>query len=572
MKGKIILLVVFIMLISTVALPTTTTMKIKKINNVEQKTITSNDEPWTEIDKVFSNEYDYAGQFSHSVGISGDYAIIGSHYTDDMKGAAYIFKRSGDDWKQQTKLKASDGETPSESFWDWFGFSVDIDGDYAVVGSVYDDNENSPDRSPTWKAAGAAYVFKRYGNEWVEEQKLIASDGHHWGVFGYEVAIKDDYIFIGAPGTNNIHCEEGSSSYLHGPGQVYVYKRYGDYWVEEQILIPFPDGTCNMSFGAAIDVSDNYLIVGAYTYEWSRGAAYIFKREGDYWYEEEKLFPYELEEWDYYGGSVAISNDYAMVGATWDNDLEGVVYVYLRTGDNWYETQQLRDSEHGVSGGEKHWGRFGSSIDIEGNYAIIGKEFSNDWSGAAFSFHLDDGEWIEQQKIMPSDDDGEEAYFGNSVAIDGELAIIGAYRDSYGYFDDSAGSAYFFRRSNENPDAPYRPSIYGPTSGSVGEEYEFTFSSIDPNGDDLYYYIDWGDGTEDLLGPYLSDEECVFYHEWDSEEYYTIKAKAIDVFDLESEWAYHSMSVPRSKTDTNQWLNNILEKFNFPALRILSLI
>ena len=88
-------------------------------------------------------------RFGSSVSISGDYAVVGAHLDDDngsTSGSAYVFVRSGDNWTQQSKLIASDGAAG-----DWFGLSVSISGDSAVVGAYFD-NDNG-------LSSGSAYIF-----------------------------------------------------------------------------------------------------------------------------------------------------------------------------------------------------------------------------------------------------------------------------------------------------------------------------------------------------------------------------------------------------------------------------
>ena len=95
-------------------------------------------------------------------------------------------------------------------------------------------------------------------------------------------------------------------------------------------------------------------------------------------------------------------------------------------------------------------------------------------------------------------------------------------------------------------DAPDNPTINGPISGKAGVEYEYTFTSSDPNGDNLYYYIDWGDNTNTgWLGPYPSGESVMITHMWEKEGFYTIKAKAKDINGIESGWSILEISMPK---------------------------
>jgi len=93
--------------------------------------------------------------------------------------------------------------------------------------------------------------------------------------------------------------------------------------------------------------------------------------------------------------------------------------------------------------------------------------------------------------------------------------------------------------------APDAPTITGETNGEAGVEYEYTFVSTDDNNDDVYYYIDWDDGTNtSWIGPYPSGEEITLNHTWSEQGTYEIKAKAKDVRGSESDWATLPVTMP----------------------------
>ena len=131
---------------------------------------------WNEIINLTASDGASQDQFSYSVDIDGDYAIVGARYDDDNaanSGSVYIFHRSAGIWSEQTKLTPATGNTNDE-----FGHSVSIDGDYAVVGAIRDD-EVGFDR-------GAAYVYKRTAslisaivcplfNFWIKPSTILCS-------------------------------------------------------------------------------------------------------------------------------------------------------------------------------------------------------------------------------------------------------------------------------------------------------------------------------------------------------------------------------------------------------------
>ena len=109
---------------------------------------------------------------------------------------------------------------------------------------------------------------------------------------------------------------------------------------------------------------------------------------------------------------------------------------------------------------------------------------------------------------------------------------------------------------NSPPDIP---DINGPTKGTIGQEYDFSFVSSDIDEDNIWYYIDWGDGlVEYWIGPYSSGEEIIIPHSWENKGSYIIKAKAKDIFGNESDWGVLEINIPKLKTTL---VNRILEKF-----------
>ena len=115
--------------------------------------------------------------------------------------------------------------------------------------------------------------------------------------------------------------------------------------------------------------------------------------------------------------------------------------------------------------------------------------------------------------------------------------------------------------------APDIPEISGPTGGKPGVELTYTFTTTDPNEDDVYYYIDWGDETNSgWLGPNASGETITVKHTFATKGTYTIKCKAKDVYNVESDWGTLEVSIPRTRLSL---LYRLLDLFPnlFPILR-----
>ena len=124
---------------------------------------------------------------------------------------------------------------------------------------------------------------------------------------------------------------------------------------------------------------------------------------------------------------------------------------------------------------------------------------------------------------------------------------------------------------NQGP--PDRPIIRGKTSGKIGEEYNYTFITTDPDGDEVYYYIDWGDNTSSgWIGPYSSGVAVIQAHKWITQNTYIIRAKAKDVNGEESDWGYLEVTMPVNQHSyLFPLLQRLLERFPnaFPILRHL---
>jgi len=111
---------------------------------------------------------------------------------------------------------------------------------------------------------------------------------------------------------------------------------------------------------------------------------------------------------------------------------------------------------------------------------------------------------------------------------------------------------------------PTIPIIEGPKRGKEGVLYTFFFNSTDMDGNDLYYYIDWGDGTfEEWIGPYESGQKIYSCHNWTKRGKYTISAKAKDIHGGESDLGTSEINIPRNKGAANTLFLYLLEKYPY---------
>jgi len=110
---------------------------------------------------------------------------------------------------------------------------------------------------------------------------------------------------------------------------------------------------------------------------------------------------------------------------------------------------------------------------------------------------------------------------------------------------------------NNPPDAP---KLSGPTRVPPGT-YEYTFNATDPDGDNIKYHIEWGDGNGEETEFYSSGEKITVNHTFSEIQVYFMKAQAIDPYDYSSEWATLRIEISKSRQISNLFTNRFLEQF-----------
>ncbi len=276
-------------------------------------------EHWIEQVMLVADDHGGGDEFGYSVGIDGDYLIVGAPL-DDPAGSAYIFKRNGEIWEEQAKLTG--GSSPHA---DRFGYAVAIEYPYAIIGDPEDVKGGS----------GSAYVFVREGTNWSAQTRLSGTDGEAMDEFGAAIAIDGDRAVVGAPG------QSPREPFSHMGGVGYVFLRTGAGWEQAAMLRAAEPEDIDIPLygaGTSVSISGNSLVLGApgahgpsVNGETRTGAAYLYTGAGGKWEGVEKLVPGDGMEGNPFGCAVSIHAGLIIVGNYQNNPLgheSGAAYAF----------------------------------------------------------------------------------------------------------------------------------------------------------------------------------------------------------------------------------------------------
>lgn len=299
----------------------------------------------------------------------------------------------------------------------FFGRAVGVEGTTCIV-SDFGEGSTGGD--------GAVFVYEQMGGVWMPETKLempVEAGGNH---FGFDVDISSDTFVAGAPGAD-------------GAGAALVFVNAGGWSLQQQLMAA--DGEANDDFGRSVGVSADTLIVGAPNDDDAAndaGAAYVFTRSGSTWGIEHKLVASDGNTNDKAGRSVAIDGDTALLSAHARNGMggtlpdSGAVYVFERAGAIW-GAPQLLEAPTPTSGG-----RFGETLDIDGDTMVIGEPGWTSNTGRAHVFVRQGATWTWQATLQPVTD--LTSFAAAAVAVDGDRVLVGVHGDFVG------GSAFLYER------------------------------------------------------------------------------------------------------------------------------
>ncbi|GJM24740.1 MAG: hypothetical protein DHS20C16_11550 [Phycisphaerae bacterium] len=323
------------------------------------------DGTWQQIRKLTADDLSTNDDFGTSVAISGGTIVVGVPAGDgavENSGVAYVFSEGGGDWQQVAKLEGNDA---NES--DYFGISVAIDGNTAIVGA-----NNDRDLVPV---GGSAYVFREVGGLWQEIAKLTPDDGVPAEFFGTSVAIDGDTAVIGA--------QFGGPDIRTRTGSVYVFREIGGTWQHMTELLA-DDGAAYDGFGFSVGIDGDLVVMGS-PYSGIGGAAYLFEEAASNWQQIRKLTPPDLNSSEQFGLNVAIERSLLAVGAPGDNENgenSGAAYVSRRSGVDWLPLQKLTAAD-GASND-----KLGTTITIASGFLLAGAPGDGNSRGSVYAFEV----------------------------------------------------------------------------------------------------------------------------------------------------------------------------------------
>ena len=337
-------------------------------------------------------------------------------------------------WQQQSYLTHS-----TRASGDNFGVAIAInkDGDEVVVGASGDDDRGSN--------SGTAWIFSRSGSTWTEQQKLMPSDIPSSAQFGIHVAMNynGDTIAITSSQDDVTQTESGA---------VYIYTKSGGTWSQQaKIKADTPiNGESLGNGGLSLSDNGNTLIAGCPNVDdqaSNQGAVYIFTRSGSTWSQQQRIYDSSGAASQFFGLGVSLSGDgtIAAIGARGDDNDQGAVFIYTKSGSTWSQQAKLNDDTTGPGTDDK----FGQVVWLSGDGTILVAGSPEDNTGGAnvgsvTVFSGSGATWTQQIKLTGSNV-STNSYTGRVVRIsyDASTLILGAPLDDDGA-TSNAGAAYIF--------------------------------------------------------------------------------------------------------------------------------
>jgi len=348
-------------------------------------------------------------------------------------------------WSQKLKMQASD-----EDINDNFGSTVVMNDDYILIGSYNAQGVSLSD-------VGKVYVWKKSYSTFSEYQILAPNLQAAVMNFGSSVAIKDNFLMVGAPNRFFNSKEKAGSVYYYkynGGTAKWGILNNGPY--KEDELIEHSSPAAFDRFGCSISIDGNYMIIGASGKGGGgKGKACVYKYQSNNWVFVKDIVGSTSVNNDEFGHKVQVLGNLAYVSAPNHNTNRGIIYIFNRTNggsDNWGEIQKVVMESAYINT------YFGNDFSFGSSWGIIGSKRSDTLKGEAYFIYYNTSteRWGTQgisdyqpnQTVVASDGSANDL-FGYAVSLYGNDVIIGAYKKK-GDGTNETGGAYIYKYTGEN--------------------------------------------------------------------------------------------------------------------------
>ena len=425
------------------------------------------DGTWQADTKLIPLDAAVGDSFGYAVAVDGDFAVV-SAQEDDLPsltnaGSAWVFSRDNNQWLAGdiTLTGTSAGSN------DQNGQACAIDGDYAISGA-----EGATDTGAA--NSGVAYIWNRgTSTGWAQQLRLTSGSQEANQLFGRSVAISGNTVIVGVPGRDfGIATDQGC---------VFLYTRNGSAWPAASTsmgAIAIPPGyltssttpSANEYFGQSVGISGGTAIVGAWGYDApglsNSGTAHIaIRNANNIWQMNSRIEAADKASNDNFGYSVAISGDYAVVGAYGKNGNTGAAYVFQRNGASFRQIQKLSSNDLAAGDG------FGIGVAIDGDTIVVGAYTKNINGNAAqgaayiFSRATNAATFTQVARIVASDGQPGDN-FGYSVSVSGRSVTVGGFKHNVSNWNQ-VGQVYLFVNLSGETNGPW-----------IGDTFKYTPAAI----------------------------------------------------------------------------------------------
>ena len=384
--------------------------------------------------------------FGQQSDIYMDRVIVGARCENSNTGAAYIMHYNMSTLEIEYSQRIT---SPDPASGDYFGHSVAICGDFAVVGAHEDHNSG-------YSNSGAVYVYRYQFDpinniwKWMFDHKIESPNPTTNGRFGYSVDIDSTTVVIGA--TQESYYGKSYS----GAAYAFTYQNNDDQWHLRGYLTLYENETASNDFlGYAVAIHKNTAVVTTRDKESQRGAAYVWERADHMFYRRAKLQLNNIDRNvdDYFGQSVDIYDDKIIVGAHNDNHhgtRPGSAFIFQKPSGGWEGTIENYYPLYGSNNASND--RFGYAVSLWDTIAVVGAYFEDnpdDNAGAVYIYGYKESKW-ELYTKLDSPDPGYKQHFGISVSIYDGYIIIGEDGDDWKNSDEGCAFLYELFAQPEN--------------------------------------------------------------------------------------------------------------------------